>query len=263
VRPDDLTCFISTCDTTGERALWIPRAIRGGLQLTTALLSDTEGILQVVTDEVSRRSFKRLREELIERATPHGITLLEIPPARARGYLAVARALSPRGLTIDQEAQLAGMTGDPKDSVSPARGAKPLAPEQEALRLSESAQIHLEREAKSWLPAHDATRQFAAKHDELKASTVVTDEAQRQEQIQAEAVRATEAYFTRPCRDRYAGRLFELVEAFGATGRPEASERAAACARALAGDMAIGQVPFCLRLFEKIVERLKVSAPLN
>lgn len=255
-RPDDLMCFLSTCDGTGERALWVPRAIRGGLQLTTALLSDTAGLLQVVSDEVSKRSFKRLREELIERAGPHGITLLEIPPARARGYLALARAMTPRGLTIDQEAQLTGLTGDPKDAVSPARALPALPAEQEAQRLAESDRLLEEKESKSWIPSLDATQKFAAKCSELKAKKELAEDALRQ-QLEAEGAQAAESYFDAACRERYAGRLFELVEALGATQRTEAAERAGACARALLAGVATKQIPFCLQLFRKVAAKAK------
>ncbi|MGC4114353.1 MAG: hypothetical protein QM765_07010 [Myxococcales bacterium] len=252
-RPDDLACFLSTCDSNGERALWIPRAVRGGLHLVTVLLSDTRGVEHVATDEVSRKSFKRLREELLDRAGPHGITLLEIPPARARGVLAIARSQAPKGLTIDQEAQLAGLLGDPKDAASPARNEPPLAGALEAQRVGESAQLHEEREVRSWIPEADMVRALGLKLDEIDASALYVDEAQKKAQREHELGKAVEAYFDGPRRAVYANRLFELSEAFKSQKRSEAAERAAATARALARGEKPTAVPFCHRMFEKLL----------
>ncbi|MBI5549274.1 MAG: hypothetical protein HY901_35765 [Deltaproteobacteria bacterium] len=256
--PDDLACFISTCDTNGDRALWVPRAIRGGLQLVTALISDVRGVEHVVTDEVSRKSFKRLREELLERAGPHGITLIEIPPARARGYLAKARALTPNGLSIDQEAQLSSLLGDPKDATSPAYAEPPLPAEQEARRLAEGGQLFEEREVKPWIPDADAVRSLALKLDEISTSALYVDEVQRREQVAVEVDRAVVGYFDATRRSRYSQRLFELMEAFRAQKRGDAAERAGAAARALAGtQIASTAIPFCRQMFEKLLLALR------
>ncbi|HEY3452225.1 MAG TPA: hypothetical protein VGK67_38125 [Myxococcales bacterium] len=260
-RPDDLACFLSTCDSNGERALWIPRAVRGGLHLVTVLLSDVRGVEHVATDEVSRKSFKRLREELLDRAGPHGITLLEIPPARARGALAVARAMSPKGLTIDQEAQLAGLLGDPKDAVSPARAEPPLAAALEAQRLSESAQLHEEREVRTWIPEADVVRALGLKLDEIDASALYVDEAQKKEQRDHELGKAVEAFFDPKRRALYANRLFELAEALRNQKRTESAERAAATARALEKGEKLAAIPFCRRMFEKLLAGGPKAAP--
>lgn len=258
-KPDDLACFLSTCDSNGERALWIPRAVRGGLHLVTVLLSDTRGVEHVATDEVSRKSFKRLREELLDRAGPHGITLLEIPPARARGVLAVARGLSPKGLTIDQEAQLAGLLGDPRDAVSPTRSEPPLA--LEAQRLDESARLHEEREVRSWIPEPDVVRALGLKLDEIATSALYVDEAQRQAQREAETAKAVESYFDSKRRALYANRLFELSEALRTQKRAEPAERAAATARALEKGEGAAAIPFCRAMFDKLLAAAKSAAP--
>jgi hypothetical protein len=204
---------------------------------------------------VSRKSFKRLREELLERAGPHGITLLEIRPARARGYLAAVRPLSPRGLTIEQEAQLTGLFGDPKDAASPLRGEPPLPLEQEQRRLAESALVHEELEANSWIPDQDSVRSLALKLDEVATSSLYVNDDQRREQDQNELSRAVDAWVDPARRERYAGRLFELAEAFRAGKRAEAAERAAAAARALSRGEAANAIPFCRQLFEKLLKR--------
>lgn len=261
LRPDDLTCFLSTADANGERALWIPRAVRGGLNLVTVLLSDERGISHVATDEVSRKSFKRLREELIDRSSPHGITLLEVPPARARGVLAVARSLSPKGLTIDQEAQLAGLLGDPRDALSPARNDPPLAGALEEQRLAESGRLLEERELQSWVPDYEQLRSLLLKLQEIQTSVLYVDPQQKLEQRRHEIDKAVATWFDEARRGRFAQRLFEIVEAFRNLKKVEAAERAAATARAMGrAGLEAKDIPFCRRMFEKVLERAEGAA---
>lgn len=252
-RTDEMPCFLSTSDSAGERALWIPRAIRGGVQLVTALLSDVKGILQVATDEVSRKSFKRLRDELLDRTKPAGVTLFEISPARARGYLAAVRALS-QGLTIDFELQLTGLLGgDPKDALSPVSAEPPLPNDLEAQRLAESAELHEEREVRGWLPDPDIMQALALKLDEIATSALSIDDAQRRARFAAELERSMETHFDTPCRARYAQRLFELCEVFRTRGEMAPAERAAATARALVRGRPPQTIPFCRALFDKVL----------
>lgn len=258
---EELPSFVSTADSSGERALWIPRAVRGGLQLVTALFSDTEGIVRVATDEVSRKGFRRLREDLLGHARPLSIGVFEVSTARALGYLAAARALNPRGLTIDQEAQLSGLlVGDPEDAVSPERRAPALPEALEAQRLAESASLHEERELRSWIPDPDRVRSLALKLDEIGTSALYLDEAQKRAQSDAELRRGLGEYFDAARRERYAHRLFDVAEAFRGSGHAEAADRAAAVARALLAGRDPGEIPFCRRMMEKLLARAAKQA---
>jgi hypothetical protein len=249
----ELPCFLTTPDSGGERALWIPRPLRGGLELVTVLFSDAQGILHVEVGDTSRKAFRKLRDDLRSRALPHGVSFLEITLKRAKGYLAAARALAPKGLRVEHETHLTGLIGDPRDAESPARTEPAASPELESQWVSESAQLHGEREVGSWVPEPNIVRSLGLKLEEVMTSRLYLDEKQRGAQAEQEVSKATEAYFTPECRSRYASRLFELVEVFRAEGRDEAGRRAAATARALLGGTETAAIPFCRRMFEKLL----------
>ncbi len=86
-------------------------------------------------------------------------------------------------------------------------------------------------------------------------SSLYVDDRQRVEQAEREIDRAVERYFDEGRRKTYANRLFELVESFRQSNRAEAAARAGAAARALASGAAPTAVPFCRRLFEKLLRK--------
>jgi hypothetical protein len=135
------------------------------------------------------------------------------------------------------------------------RSEPPLPAELEKQRVAESALVHEEPEAATWVPDIDLTRSLALKLDEVTVSKLYVDEKQRQEQGQKELALAVDGYFDPARRERYAGRLFELAEAFRMGKRTEAAERAGATARTLLGGEAAGAIPFCRKLFEKLLKR--------
>ncbi|MGI5864212.1 MAG: hypothetical protein ACOX6T_19450 [Myxococcales bacterium] len=256
LRPEELRCLVSTHDTLGDRLLWIPRPQRGGgLQLLTVLISDDHGITRVELDEVNRRSFRRLRDDMLASGTPHGIALLEIPLSRAKGLIAAARQKMTRGLDIEEEAVLANLSGDPREAEPLAKRDPPLPEPLESQRVSESALLHDEPEVTTWYADEAAAHELGLKLDEVMTSSLYVDEPQRIEQAEREIDRAVERYFDQDRLQTYANRLFELVEAFRQNGRAEAAERAGAAARALARGADPATVPFCRRLFEKLLRR--------
>ena len=123
----------------------------------------------------------------------------------------------------------------------------------EAQRLSESAQLHEEREVRSWIPESDLVRSLAQKLDEIDASALYASEAQKHEQRELELGKSMEAFFDARRKALYVDRLFDLSEALEAQKRTEPGERAAATARALAKGEPLSTIPFCRRMFEKLV----------
>ncbi len=258
-KPEELPCFLSVPDGRGERLLFLPRVHRGGLQVLSVIFSDQVGVIHVEADEVSRKSYRRLRDDLVKRAGARSITLIEVSAARALGCLAAARELSPR-LAIQISAVLATLSGDPKDAASPLKAQPPLPEPQESQRLAESAQLHREPEARVWMPEEEALRALSLKLEEVSQSSLYIDEKQREDQAARELETAVTAHFTPPRCALWSERLFELAEALQVTGRPEASERAAATARALGRGAASASIPFCRELFEKLIEKAPPSA---
>ncbi len=253
--PEEVPGLLTTHDAHGDRLLWIPSPLRGGgLQLVTVLISETEGIVRVETDEVSRKSLRRMREDLARRGAYHGVTVREVPLRRARGIVALARSRAPSGLSIEDEAQLTNLIGDAADSAPPAASEPELSAPLEAQRLGESGSLHDEVEARHWVPEPDAARALGLKLDEIGTSELYLDEGQRSEQADREATRATDAFFAGARVDRFAERLFELSDALQAKGAAEAAQRAAAAARALRRGVSPASIPFCRRLFEKLVQ---------
>ncbi len=252
---EEIPGLLSTCDPHGDRLLWIPTPMRGGgLQVATVLLSESEGILRVETDELSRKALRRMREDLTRRGAYHGVSVREIPVRRARGLVALARAGTRSGLSIEDEAQLTNLLGDACDAAPPATAEPELAAPLEEQRLRESASLHDEVEARHWFPEPDAVRAFGLKLDEIGTSQLYLDEGQRSEQADREASRAADEYFAGARSAPFAARLFDLADALQSKGAAEASQRAAAAARALQRGVAPSSIPFCRRMFEKLVE---------
>ncbi len=254
--PEELRCLVSTHDTLGDRLLWIPRPHRGGgIQLITVVLSDAQGITRVELDEVNRRSLRRLRDDTLERGAHHGVALVDISLPRAKGLIAAARQKLTRGLDIDEEALLSNLSGDPREAEPAARRDPPLPEPLESQRLGESALLHDEPAVATWYPDEAAARELGLKLDEVMTSSLYVDDRQRVEQAEREIDRAVERYFDEGRRKTYANRLFELVESFRQSNRAEAAARAGAAARALASGAAPTAVPFCRRLFEKLLRK--------
>lgn len=251
---EEIPGLLSTCDAHGDRLLWIPSPLRGGgLQLVTVLISEVDGILRVETDEVSRKTLRRMREDLCRRGAYHGVTVREIPLRRARGCVALARSRTPSGLSIEDEAQLTNLIGESADASPPMAAEPELSPPLEEERLRESGSLHDEVEARHWIPDPDAVRALGLKLDEISTSQLYLDEGQRSEQADREAARAADAYFSGPRAERFVERLFDLADALQARGAGDAAHRAAAAARALRRGAPPSSVSFCRRMFDKLV----------
>jgi hypothetical protein len=254
-----LPCYATPMDGAGQRAIWIARPQRfGGVSVLLAVISDTQGIVDVQAGEMSRKGFR----EYVRRAseiTP-GIGPREVSLARAKSLIAAALALSrSRGEIPDHADLLDEMGGDAAQAAPASASEPPLEPAEETRLASESGALHDEPEIAGWFPDEETLRTVSLKVEELGASRVVVDETQRKQQLQHVIDRARDDYFTDQRRQIYAGRLFEMADVFRASGREEAAKRAAATARALkAPDPATGSA-FMRRLFEKLLPHLHAA----
>jgi hypothetical protein len=251
---EEVPCLLTTHDGHGDRVLWIPKPMRGGgLQLVSLIFSDTVGVVRVETVELSRKALRRLRDRLGHRGGMQGVSLVEIPLKRAQGYVALARSRTPSGLSIEDEAQLTHLIGAPEDAAAPAAADPELPAPLEEGRLLESASLHEEIEARQWSPEQDTMRSFDLRLEEIATSRLFLDDDQRHGQVQSAIDRAADAFFTGERAARWVARLFDLSDALRLLGVHGAAERAAAAARALRRGAVPSSVPFCRRMFDKLV----------
>jgi hypothetical protein len=82
----------------------------------------------------------------------------------------------------------------------------------------------------------------------VRDSPLVLNPMQQQERYEEVIGRAIDTVFGGEARPSWARRLYEMGYFFAVTRRPERAAQAVAVARALEGDSAPRQVPFCAQL---------------
>jgi hypothetical protein len=234
----------------------------GGLQATIILYSDITGILHVESDEMGRKSFRELIRKLMQEASLHDVLLRPISISRAKSYLSAARLLSSRGLSLDIEAQILSLLGDYSQEMSPLK--RMLVKQQESISrqlVSKSDLLHLENEIKPWIPDNRELVQSLRSHlEQISHSSLLVNETHKREHALNFLRQQAEVFFDRQTRQRYAQRLFDLAEAFQELNRTPASELAQATALALEEDWRLSAIPFCGRLFEKLLQPIAKPA---
>ncbi len=253
----EIPCFITTSDSDGEHALWMARELPyGGLQATVVLFSDITGILHVESDEMGRKSFRELIRRLMQEASLHDVLLRRISISRAKSYLSAARLLSSHGLSLDIEAQILSLLGDYSQEMTPLKH-MPVKHQESISRqlVNKSDLLHLENEIKPWIPDNRELVQSLRSHlEQISHSSLLVNETQRREYALNFLQQQAQAFFDREARQRYARRLFDLAEAFHELSRTSASELAQVTALALEEDWGLSAIPFCGRLFEKLLD---------
>ena len=262
-KPEELPCLFTTPDAKGERGLWIARGQRGGsIALTIVFYSDAVGVVHAEASDVSRKSFRKLRDELKGWSKDHTFALSEIPLARAKGIVAYARQLSRGGLKLEHETILSPLAGNPADAAPLSKKEPAFDHAVESQRVLEGGDLHDEPEIKTWRPEDLACRALALTLDGITTSALYIDDQQRNAQFDAETLRAADAYFTPEVQKLYAGRIFEVADVLQQEGRKVAAERATATARSLERGVNPVTSPFCKRMFEKLFPKLpELGAP--
>jgi hypothetical protein len=247
---DALPYLVSPLTGTGERALILPRAQRGGVELHQIVLSDEAGILQWTTGEVGRSAYRRQTRELLH-ARP--VSVVEISLDEARVLLAEAAAVHTRAATPLPPGAAEGLRHLSVPSLS---GEADLpTPTDEDVRLAtEGGSLHDEPEIVSWLPSEAELRALALKLDEIAVSALYIDATQRAQQAMHQTAQFAQTSFTPEVKRRYARRLWAMADYFEKSGRARKGEIARAEARRLFHDAPGLFSPFALRLFEKVVE---------
>ncbi len=247
-----LPCFASVVDGSGERALWIARAVPGkGIEVAQAILSDIRGLRQLQLGMLGRKEYRQFSKDILARGRALGVG--EIPAAEAKGLAAEARKLNDAAgaeVPAGADGWLARI-GPGTPPADPAELFPPLPAEEERRALAESGGLTNLPLLRGWLPDEEELRRLAAKLDEIAASTLFLDERQRAEAARG-AIAQSAAGWLDPTRRRLvAARLHEVAGHLVRAGDPAHAHRAAACARALLADASPSQIPFVIGLFDK------------
>ncbi len=227
--PEEQPGLVSPITGTGERAVLVTRAARGGLEMFQAVVSDEQGLLQLGAQQIPRSVYRKQLAEIRRGAAG----AVEVPREEALALLADAAA-----------ANLASKTPFPQQAeealrllgISPSASAPPPlpAPEPDDERISREGHfLHNEPELLPWLPTEDELRRVAQKADEVVHSPLQLSDAQKNEQVLAAFHGAARAYFDERVSRLYARRLWAMAQYFERTGRERPAQLARAEARRL------------------------------
>lgn len=242
----------SIFDGSGERAVWLPRAIPGrGLEVAQGVCSDTRGLVELHLGLVGRKEWRAFVKGLLDRGASMGVC--ELPWGEAHARLAAARALNERsGQRVPDGAdQWLGQLGAPPQLADPAAVIPALDATAEQAALAASASLHDLPLLRGWLGEEPFLRAVSARLDEVEKSPLALDATQKQSRLRAVVDEAIDGYFTPERRARLSGRLLDVAASLLGSGQSEAAAQAAAASRALAAGVPARQLPFAARLIEK------------
>jgi hypothetical protein len=257
-----LAAYASAVDGSGERAVWLPRNVPGkGIEIAQAVVSDTEGLLELQIGLVGRKEWRGLVKSLLAQGAAMGVG--EIDPARARSIVAAARALNDRsGKPVPTAADpWLAQLGPAAPLPDPAEGFPPLAPDEEREALAASGKLHDLPLVRGWLADEAYLRAVAGKLDEIMVSPLYLDERQRAEQAARTVAEAVDGYLDADRRRVLAARLFTVAAHLRERGEPAHADAAAAAARAIAGGAPASAIPFARLLVEKAFPAAPAAAP--
>jgi hypothetical protein len=252
------SCYVSSIDAYGERAVWWARAARQGVEVVQVVYSDVKGILAADALALSRRSWREFVKRLPRQAV---VFTAEISKDYARTLIAEAEAAGARNgfsppPTYAEALRLLGPAPDP--APRPPGESIDLPRENEHAHQLEGAALFSDPLFAAWIPEEDSIRSFALRVDEIAVSQLYVDERQKQEAFERAADEASQAYFTSPRRALYSRRLLEMAHVLRAAGRDEAAMTAVAVSRALLTE---AQSPFTRALFtHALQDRLRKAA---
>jgi hypothetical protein len=250
-------CFASTVDSQGERALWITRSVPGkGVEVGQAIVSDTQGLLELQIGLLGRKEFRTFAREIMERGAT--MAVVELDREAAKALVAEARALTTRqgGHPPEGSDTWLSRLGPAQPLPDPA-AAVPALPEAEAQEaVATSASLHELPLMRAWLAEDDVLRVVAQKLDEIAVSPLYIDDQQKAEQSTRAISEAVDSYLSdEPRRARLAARLFTVSVHLAAVGEARGAKQAAAVAYAVRAGQPAAQLPFVRLLLEKAFAR--------
>ena len=254
------SCYASSIDAYGERAVWWAGPARQGVEVVQVVLSDLKGILAIDALALSRRSYREFVKRL---PRTNVVTTAEIPKDHARQLIAEAESQGTRNGFAPPESygQALRLLGPaPETPPRPPGDAVELGPDGELPHQLAGAALFDDPLFMSWIPEEEALRAFAARVDEIAVSQLYLDAPQRQQAFDRAAEDAASAWFTPARRALYAKRLLEMAHVLAQIGRLDAARTALAVSRALPGD---ATTPFCRALFAHALQSRLEQAPAS
>ena len=251
------SCYASSIDAYGERAVWWTRPARQGVELVQIVISDLKGIVAVDALALSRRSWREFVKRLPRQNV---VATVEIPKDHARQLIAEAEAAGSRnGFSPPPAyADALRLLGPAPQTPPPSPGLSLELPDELAHQLAGAA-LFEDPLFMAWIPEEDDLRRFALRLDEIATSQLYIDAAQRRQALERAADDAALAYFTPQRRALYAKRLVEMAHVLASERRLDAARTALAVSRALGTDATNS---FCRALFSHSLQgRLEPKAP--
>ncbi len=283
--------WLSGIDGSGSRAAWIlfEGGLGGGLRLCSLILNDEAGIMDAAGGPIAR---KRLEAELRGLRESQKLPWVEVDGGRACALVGQALALHERIGTVPPPefarwrksfsgsstvSSLSGSStvssfsgsssagaqkwpphspsgGQPSHGGQPSRGQLP-ASDVDPLVLERSASLLELAELGGWFldPGRVATEALALL--QARESRLVVSDQVKAEREAAIIDGVIEAHVPAAARSRWAGRLREMADIFGMTGRADEAALARTVATALAdADRSAATIPFVRALAARGLE---------
>ncbi len=245
--------WLSGIDGSGSRAAWIlfEGGLGGGLRLCSLILNDEAGIMDAAGGPIAR---KRLEAELRGLRESQKLPWVEVDGARACALVGHALELHERLGTVPPpefarwRKSFAAARGEP---VSGERARAPV----DAAVLERSASLLELAELGGWFvdPGRVATEALALL--QARESRLVVSDQIKAEREAAIIDGVIEVHFPAAARLRWAGRLREMADIFGMTGRADEATLAHTVATALAdADRPAATIPFVRALAARGLE---------
>jgi hypothetical protein len=234
--------MMSVADADGARIVWMVKSRPGGgLKRLWALISETDGMLAVTAESLSRKELRSDRAELEKRA---GARMVEADWRLVDFIMCEAYRRTPaerRGrvgnfLTVRTEMVAAA---PPADFRHPVYG------EFAAAAASEPpADLMKEPDIAGFKLPHDAIKPFADEAAQLQQSTLVLNRMVQEERVNAVLDRALEELLTGDLGYQLRRRLEDTAYYFARTGKRAQAGWAAAAAAKLRDGAELKRIPF-------------------
>ncbi|MEB2284597.1 MAG: hypothetical protein B6D46_00670 [Polyangiaceae bacterium UTPRO1] len=247
--------WASGIDGRGDRLVWIVRPQPGGgLLAMTAILNEPRGLREVQLAELSRKSFRALRDELVTRQR---LRLVALDGAYCDALLAAgyerARAGGAAEAVGQYPALRARLTSRPPAPLEPPMIAR-VAPAaaQDTAAIAAGAKLLDEVDFATWLLDRATLAPYLEDLRAARASPILVSQPLLEERVQAVLTRAERELFAGPAAAPWRRRLEEMAFVLHATGRPEFAAAAAATAASLGRGEA--PLPFSTTLLRRSVD---------
>lgn len=244
------SCYASSIDGQGERAIWIARNLPGrGVEVGQAVISDVHGIVELQVGVLGRKEYRTFGKEIAERGQSMGVG--EIDPGHARTLVVEARRRNDASGRTPPEGADAwiGRIGPGSPLPDPSTALPALPPEEEARALEASAELHALPMLRGWLADEARLRELALRLDAIAAEP--GEPAGREARMAEATAEALEAWLDQACRERLSSRLLAVATHLAGLGLAVPASHAAAASRALAAGVPGAAIPFARHMVEK------------